>query len=283
MSLPLNAFEKQRDILLCFDSDGCVLDAMEVKHRRCHGLCFIKEWGLEDHFDEAMAIWCDINLYETTRGIHRYKALVMMLERLEGNLLHTPDLQAFKQWVETTPMLTNASLEEQIKRGAPELFHKALRWSYALNEEIDKIPMDDKPPYPGVPEALAACHAKVDTAVVSSSNYEAITAEWSHFGLLDSIDCLTSQDDGSKAYCIDQLLKKGYAPHQLLMVGDAYGDQAAARQNGVRFFPIRVRQEAESWQQLVNETLPKLLEGTYDDAYQAKLDKAFVDSFHAQG
>lgn len=279
----LKDFEKTRDILFCFDSDGCVLDAMEVKHRRCHGLCFIREWGLEAHFDEAMDIWCDINLYETTRGIHRYKALVMMLERLEGKLLHTPGLPAFRDWVNTTQKLTNAGLEEQIRKNDAELFKKALRWSYALNAEIDRIPMDDKPPYPGVPEALARVQEQVDVGIVSSSNLEAITGEWSHFGLLDHVDCLTSQNDGSKAYCIAELLKKGYQKNKVVMVGDAFGDQAAARANGVWFFPIRVRHEVASWNQLLSEALPRMLEGRYDQAYQDTLDQAFVDSFHAGG
>lgn len=279
----LKDFTKSREHLFCFDSDGCVLDAMEVKHRRCHGLCFIREWGLMDHFDEAMDLWCDINLYETTRGIHRYKGLVIMLERLEGRLLHTPELPAFKAWVNTTPMLTNASLEAEIQKNGGELFKKALRWSYDLNKEIDRIPMDDKPPYKGVPEALAAVHNQVDVGIVSSSNLEAIRDEWSHFGLLDHVDCLTSQNDGSKAYCIAELLKKGYAKDKLVMVGDAFGDQAAARENGVWFFPIRVRHEAESWQQLLDEALPRMLEGRFDQAYQDTLDRAFEDSFHAGG
>lgn len=34
-------FVPQHEKLLCIDSDGTVIDAMNVKHRRCHGASFI--------------------------------------------------------------------------------------------------------------------------------------------------------------------------------------------------------------------------------------------------
>ena len=45
MDLSIETFEKKHDHLLCIDSDGTVIDAMNVKHNRCHGLSFIEEWG----------------------------------------------------------------------------------------------------------------------------------------------------------------------------------------------------------------------------------------------
>ena len=38
---------KARDYLLCVDSDGCAIDGMTIKHKKCFGPAFIEEFGLE--------------------------------------------------------------------------------------------------------------------------------------------------------------------------------------------------------------------------------------------
>ena len=35
MKQAIKKFEKAKDFLICIDSDGCVLDTMDVKHMRC--------------------------------------------------------------------------------------------------------------------------------------------------------------------------------------------------------------------------------------------------------
>ncbi|HJA25230.1 MAG TPA: hypothetical protein H9795_04155 [Candidatus Fournierella merdigallinarum] len=47
--------------------------------------------------------------------------------------------------------------------------------------------------------------------------------------------------------CVIPLRCFGRDPDTVLMVGDAPGDPAAAEKNGVWFYPILVRREAESW------------------------------------
>ena len=37
MKQAIKKFEKAKDFLICIDSDGCVLDTMDVKHMRCLG------------------------------------------------------------------------------------------------------------------------------------------------------------------------------------------------------------------------------------------------------
>ena len=46
------------------------------------------------------------------------------------------------------------------------------------------------------------------------------------------------------------------------MVGDAPGDKAAAELNGVRYYPILVRREAESWREFPTAA-EKLRAGEY--------------------
>ena len=74
---------------------------------------------------------------------------------------------------------------------------------------------------------------------------------------------------------IGEMIKKGYSKDKILMVGDAPGDRDAAAQNGVWYYPILVGKEGESWNKLLEEAFPKLLEGTFDETYQKMLIEAF--------
>ena len=62
------------------------------------------------------------------------------------------------------------------------------------------------------------------------------------------------------------------------MVGDAPGDLQAAKNNGVRFYPILVNKEGFSWERLVGEAVPKLMNGEFDETYQNQLIEEFNDS-----
>ena len=86
---------------------------------------------------------------------------------------------------------------------------------------------------------------------------------------------------GSKAFCIGELLKKGYDPDKVLMCGDAPGDLAAAEKNGVGYYPILVRREKESWQEFMDEGFAHLLDGSYAGAYQEKKKAEFLKNLGA--
>ena len=62
------------------------------------------------------------------------------------------------------------------------------------------------------------------------------------------------------------------------MVGDAPRDLKAAQNNGVFFYPILVNKEGFSWERLLNQAVPKLLDGTFAGEYQEMLIKEFNDS-----
>ena len=40
-------FKKSKEFLVCVDSDGCAMDTMEVKHRKCFGPKAIEIWELQ--------------------------------------------------------------------------------------------------------------------------------------------------------------------------------------------------------------------------------------------
>ena len=71
----LDNYKKQKEYLICVDSDGCAMDTMDIKHILCFGPCMVDEWGLDAWRNEILSRWNDINLYTITRGINRFKGL----------------------------------------------------------------------------------------------------------------------------------------------------------------------------------------------------------------
>ena len=259
----LQHFVKNREYLVCVDSDGCAMDTMDIKHFRCFGPCMVEEWGLEKWAQPILARWNEINLYTMTRGVNRFKGLAMALDEINAQYTAIEGLDELKAWAASVPELSNGALEKALPAAQGPCLAKALSWSKKVNAAINALPESEKKPFDGAAAGLAAAHAAADVAVVSSANREAVEEEWARCGLLGSVDVLCCQDAGSKAACIAQLKAKGYAPDHILMVGDAPGDKAAAEKNGVWFYPILVRHEAESWAELVSTALARLTSGAY--------------------
>lgn len=259
----LQHFVKNREYLVCVDSDGCAMDTMDIKHFRCFGPCMVEEWGLEEWAQPILARWNEINLYTMTRGVNRFKGLAMALDEINAQYTAIEGLDELKAWAASAPELSNGALEKALPAAQGPCLAKALSWSKKVNAAINALPESEKKPFDGAAAGLAAAHAAADVAVVSSANREAVEEEWARCGLLGSVDVLCCQDAGSKAACIAQLKAKGYAPDHILMVGDAPGDKAAAEKNGVWFYPILVRHEAESWAELVSTALARMTSGAY--------------------
>lgn len=274
----LQEFTKRKDYLICVDSDGCAMDTMDVKHKRCFGPCMVEEWGLQPWAEPILARWDAVNLYTMTRGINRFKGLAIVLREVDARYTRIDGLDEFTDWAERAAELSNSALAEAVKTARGPALAKALAWSKAVNAAIDALPESEKKPFAGVAESLAAAHAVADVAVVSSANREAVEEEWARCGLLDSVDVLCCQDSGSKAACIAQLKAKGYAPGYILMIGDAPGDRDAAHKNGVLFYPILVRREADSWGEFVKAALPAFLNGSYAVAGGAAAERRFEEN-----
>lgn len=274
-------FEKKRDMIVCIDSDGCAMDTMNIKHIRCFGPCMVDEWNLGQWNGKILERWNEINLFSKTRGINRFKGLALMLSEVNEKYCQIDGINALNEWANEAPELSNAALEKMIPKG--EIFSKALSWSKAVNRSIEELPQDEIKPFDGVIETLKKIHKTCDIAVVSSANPEAVKVEWERFGLLDHVDLICSQDVGSKSFCIGEIIKKGYKLEHILMCGDAPGDELAAKENGVLFYPILVGMESESWTELREDALTFFLEGTYDGEYQDNVRRRFNDTLGERG
>ena len=262
-----DSFERKHDYLVCIDSDGCVMDTMNCKHFHCFGPCMVTEWGLEQWKDAILERWNVINLFSMTRGINRFKGLAMALGEIDQQYKPITGIAALQHWADTAPALSNDAVAKAAAEATdPEarlVFEKALSWSKAVNAAIVKLDESLKVPYNGAKEGLAAAHQFADVAMVSSANRDAVEEEWGKFGLLEHTDIVLAQDVGSKAACIKEMLKFGYDPEKVVMIGDAPGDCDAAEKNGVHYYPILVNHEKESWDEAIAVAFGKLQSGTY--------------------
>ncbi|MCM1439858.1 MAG: HAD hydrolase-like protein [Roseburia sp.] len=247
MACSLNEFKKSKEYLLCVDSDGCAMDTMNIKHIKCFGPKFVKAFKITNNTQAVLDRWNEINLYQITRGINRFKGLAQILCELYPK---DAEYAAFKEWTDSAKELSEDAVKKRIAEGGGNVYKKALAWSQMTNVAIKSLPNKDKRAFKGVYKALSRASKIFDIAVVSSANFVAVKEEWELCNLLDLTDCMTTQQDGSKAHCIAELIKKGYDPSKVVMVGDAVGDLQAAEENGVSFYPILVNNEVESWQKI---------------------------------
>lgn len=275
----LKTFVPRKDFLLCVDSDGSVMDTMEIKHKRCFGPCMVDEWNLSNWQKPILKRWNDINLYTMTRGINRFRGLALALGEIHKKYTFIEGVDELNAWVGTAQELSNQAVEAEYNRTGLAIFRKALNWSEAANRAIAALPQDDKQPFVCAFEGLSVARSFADVAVISSANRDAVEKEWKLCGLRDYADIMLCQDTGSKARCIAELLKKGYAPKHVLMVGDAPVDKMAAERNGVFYYPILARYENDSWEELISEAIPRLREGLYAP-YGERKTRQFLDNLN---
>lgn len=273
---------KNKEFLICVDSDGCVMDTMDIKHIRCFGPCLIKEWKLETWEKEILLRWNEINLYQITRGINRFHGLAKMLKEVDSTYVEIKGIHELERWVKESSELSETSLMQEIKKSGSDILKKALSWSKQVNEKINALSDEEKKAFEGAEKALEKAHRFADIAVVSSANLQAVEEEWQRCQVLEYVDRLMTQSEGSKKDCIRKLLEEGYPTDKVLMIGDAVGDYEAAKKNGVYFYPILVRQESKSWQEFTQYALDQFLAGEYGGIYQDEKVKEFERNFEKE-
>ena len=277
-------FKRTKDCLICIDSDGCAMDTMDIKHKHCFGPCMVREWGLEAHEKAVLDIWNEVNLYTMTRGTNRFKGLLLTMQLCgERGICHVEGYEEIRAWADKASALSNTTLKAEIEDAEKEkrdcnALKKALDWSLRTNGRIAALPEDELLTFDGMISTLEKMHEFADVAVVSSANPEAVRSEWNRHGPVSHIDIMLTQEVGPKSFCIKKMLEYGYDKDKVIMIGDAPGDRKSAEKTGVKFFPILVNHEVESWDRFMNEGLEKFTGAGFDEAYQNDINKAFDEN-----
>lgn len=272
-----------KEFLVCVDSDGCVFDNMDLKHKECFCPATVNIWGLQSVSRYARESAEFVNLYSKTRGVNRFPALIRTLELLGARKeaqergYVCPDLTPLKKWVAETVSLSAKGIQRYAEDHGgtmDPILATAARWSAEVDENIERI-VHDVAPLPGVKETLAKIAEFADIVIVSATPHEAIVREWGAQGLLDHITVVAGQELGTKQECIRKAMEGKYSADKVLMVGDAPGDHDAAVANGVLYYPIIPGQEIESWSLLRTEAVDKFRCNEYEGAYMMNLINNF--------
>src|SRR3954470_20855970 len=117
----LKDFRPSKEFFVGIDSDGCIFDSMEIKHKECFTPMFIKHFHLQAASKYAREVWEFVNLYSKTRGANRFPALVAALNLLGARAqtkergVKMPDLTALEEWIKRETKLGNATLAAEVK------------------------------------------------------------------------------------------------------------------------------------------------------------------------
>lgn len=272
-------FTRRQQFLVGIDSDGCVFDTMELKHKECFIPTFIKHFRLQGVSKYAREAAEFVNLYSTSRGVNRFPGLVEQLDWLRrrpevrARGIEVPRLEGLRRWISSESKLGNPTLQTAaLESGDPDLKH-TLEWSLAVNSAIADM-VSGVPPFPHVRKCLERLADEADMLVVSATPGEALLAEWQEHDLAAFVGAIYGQEFGTKKEML--AVARHYATNRTLMVGDAPGDLKAAEVNGSLFYPINPGREDESWQRLLEEGIDRFLGGTFAGEYQQRLLKEFI-------
>lgn len=278
----LKNLEPEKNFFIGIDSDGCVFDTMEIKHKECFCPAFINHFNLQAISRYARETWEFVNLYSGTRGTNRFLALIramdLLREREEVSRRNQliPSMDSLKEWVKVESKLGNPALKNVVDSTQDAELSLVYSWSVDVNEVVRKI-VRNVPPFPYVRESLKLIQDMADLVVVSQTPEDALSREWKEHELDHYVKVIAGQEMGTKSEHIHYAASGKYDDGKILMIGDAPGDLKAAKDNNALYFPIIPGQEEKSWERLFKEGFDRFFAGNYAGKYEDNLiDEFFV-------
>ena len=290
MSEPQAALRSLRpiqELLVGIDSDGCVFDSMELKHKECFIPNTVRVYDLQAASKYVREAAEFVNLYSRWRGINRFPSLVLTIDLLRERPevvrrgVRFPDVESLRQFWKSGKPLSNPSLSAEIAATKDPELERALAWSEAVNRDVAAM-VRGVPPFPFVRECLEKIGAFADAVCVSATPVAALTTEWQEHGIDRHVRLIAGQEVGSKQQVLRAAVEAGYAPGNIPMVGDAPGDLEAAKKNGALFFPIVPGDEEASWARLHGEGLDRFRSRAFAGSYEDGLVERFLERLPAE-
>jgi len=276
----LLAFQPQHSFFVGIDSDGCVFDTMEIKHKECFIPNIIKYWKLQAISKYARAAAEFVNLYSKWRGVNRFPALTKTFELLRDwpepmrRGVKIPDVSSLQAWIDSGATLGNPALEAEVEKSGDPILKLTLEWSKAVNRSIADL-VEGVPPFPYFRESAERLVQQADVICVSATPGEALEREWQEHDIAKYAAVICGQEMGSKKEHLKLAAGGKYGKDRVLMIGDAPGDLSAARANGALFFPVNPGHEEESWERFYGEAAARFFSHTYAGPYEASLIAEF--------
>ncbi|WP_245244004.1 HAD family hydrolase [Tessaracoccus sp. MC1865] len=269
-------FKPTREFFVGIDSDGCAMDAMDIKHQECFTPAYIKYFNLQAASTLVRETALFVNLYSTTRGQNRWVALARLFELLRKRPevlergVRIPEGRELQKFLDSGYPRSDRGIADFAAAQPSVEIEECMEWGKGVNELIEWM-VHGCAPFPGVREAFDAMAGQVDCMTVSATPMEALEREWHEHDLAGYMKVIAGQEMGSKAQHVHWAAKGKYEDDHIMLIGDAPGDRDSAFSEGVLFYPIMPGSEAASWQRFREEALPRFLGGTYRGEYQDAL------------
>ncbi|MBP7275920.1 MAG: hypothetical protein KBA51_06935, partial [Kiritimatiellae bacterium] len=221
-----------------------------------------------------------VNLHSVWRGSHRFPALLTMLRLLADRPepaaagVTLPDLSPLARFVESGSPLSEHHLQAVQLRTGSEIITRVLAWSADLSRRL-QAQTEHLPPMAGARAALERMRGRADAAVVSQAPALQLAREWKQGQLETFVFAIAGSECGRKPDQIRALAGPRHSLEHTLVIGDAPGDLAAAREVGAHFFPIIPDREDESWTALLAGPLDDFLNGRYGGESERARIRAF--------
>jgi len=276
----LYAFKPRRSFFVGIDSDGCVFDSMEIKHKECFIPNIIKYWRLQAISKYARAAAEFVNLYSKWRGCNRFPALTKTIELVREwpeamrRGAPIPDVSTLQAWIDSGATLGNPALEAEVAKTGDGVLKLALEWSKAVNRSIADM-VEGVPPFPWFRACAEKLAPNADIICVSATPTEALEREWREHDIAKFAAVIAGQEMGSKKEHLKITAGGKYPKECILMIGDAPGDLTAARANAALFFPINPGHEEKSWERFFHEGIERFFNQNFAGSYEASLIEEF--------
>ena len=273
-------FKPTKDFFVGIDSDGCVFDAMEIKHKECFIPNTVNVWSLQTVSRYVREVHEFVNLYSKWRGLNRWKNVVRTMDFLREHPevkrrnVEVPTMDGIRGFVASGQKLSDAGLFTYMRDHHEPDLQLGVQWSSDINASIERI-VHGLMPFPPVKPSFQALAPEADLACVSATRNNDLAREWTFAGIIDDVELLCGQEVGSKEQILRMTAAGKYPENHMLMMGDAPGDMEAAHAVGALFFPINPGFEEDSWERFYNEGYKKFLDGTYAGEYEAELIRDF--------
>ena len=164
-------YKPEQEFFVGIDSDGCVFDSMELKHKECFIPAFINHYDLQGVSKYARETSEFVNLYSQSRGCNRFLGLVEQLDWLrrrpevQSRGVKVPMLTGLNNWVEQETKLGNPTLAKMVEAtGDPDLTD-ALKW-VARSQRGDR---SDGPRCAALPSRQKSASSDLPSMLICSS------------------------------------------------------------------------------------------------------------------
>ena len=279
----LSYFQQKHDFFVGVDSDGCVFDSMEIKHKECFIPNIIKYSNLQPIAKYTREVAEFVNLYSQWRGTNRFPALVKVFDLLRKHPevlkrgVNIPEVPSLKAFIGSGVPLGIPALQDAMEKKNDIVLKRTLDWCIAVNKTIEEI-VKNVPPFPFVRESLERLSLKADIMVVSSTPFEALNREWAENNIAGLTTMIAGQEMGSKEEQIRIVTNGNYRADRILIIGDSPGDLEAARSNNALFYPIIPGQEVKSWEKFQKEIIESYFAGKYTPDKESEFVELFYKS-----